>query len=139
MAEAPKTAQRRIHVGGSFAPPLDDTRLASYKALAEALVASPVKSGMLDLVEMMEEFNKTPPSTLPSTMHPATRTLIITPLDSAEIERIDHVVPWAHECDSLGKVFEDIPPGDLRNAAFHLLWFARELTNDREPITSDRL
>jgi hypothetical protein len=28
---------------------------------------------------------------------------------------------------------------ELRNAAFHLLWHAMELTRDREPLTADKL
>ncbi len=37
----------------------------------------------------------------------------------------------------LGKVFDSLA-GDIRNAAYHLLWYARELTKDREPRTKDK-
>lgn len=42
------------------------------------------------------------------------------------------------------KTYESIPyptpePTPLRNCAFHLLWFVRELDLDREPLTSDQL
>lgn len=130
---------RQVHVGGSFAPPLDDVSLARYESMATALPESHVKDGMLSLVKMMKEFRKTPASSLPPKMHPATRTLIVTPLEAAEIKRIWDVVPWPEECDTLGRVFDEIQPGDLRNAAYHLLWYARELCNDREPITSNLL
>jgi hypothetical protein len=135
----PNPPIRQRHVGGSFAPPIDDAALERYEGLASALDESPVRSGMLDLVRMLRRFRETPASTLPAKPHPATRTLIVTPLEPAEVARIFDVVPWREECDMLGRVFEVLPPGPTRDAAFHLLWFAYELTADREPITSDKL
>jgi hypothetical protein len=60
-----------------------------------------------------------------------------------------------HECQAYRKLFEALPTGrqnadgsgpivdqaacDLRNAAFHLLWHAMEITLDREPLTNDKL
>jgi hypothetical protein len=36
-------------------------------------------------------------------------------------------------------LFDGLRAGELRNAAFHLLWFCKELTLDREPLTVDKL
>jgi hypothetical protein len=38
----------------------------------------------------------------------------------------------------MGRAFDSLE-GSERDAAYHLLWFARELTRDREPCTSDKL
>ena len=63
------------------------------------------------------------------------------PLEEAEVERIFDVVPWDHELDAIQSLFDGIPPEkrDLRNAAFHLLWFGKELVKDREPMTIDTI
>jgi hypothetical protein len=53
----------------------------------------------------------------------------------------DHI-PWDEELDVIAAEFEKISNEthrDLRNAAFHLLWHAKELVRDREPITTDKL
>lgn len=130
------------YFGGSFAPPLPASKLAAYEALATALPLGPARDGMLSLVAMKKKFDETGPSGRAPTIHPATRTPIVTPLEEAEVRRIWDHVPWPAECDMLGKVFDALDPvtqRDVRNAAFHLLWFARELTLDREPITNDKL
>ena len=153
------------HYGGSFAKPITDQDLVTYKQLADSCTDPQSAGYMRDLIKMMEEFRKTPKSTQPGTPHLSGRGTII-PLEPAEIKRIDPVVPWASECDLMGKCFaklpvgdENLPPGEytaaqleahantlndydsgrVRNAAYHLLWYARELTNDREPITTDTL
>lgn len=67
---------------------------------------------------------------------------VVVPLEEEEIKRIWDHVPWKEELDMYSAVFEEIPPGtnrDLRNAAFHLLWYGRELELDREPMTTDKL
>ncbi len=90
---------------------------------------------------MLEVFWQTPESKQPGDPHPCGRGTII-PLEDAEIQRIWDVVPWAEELDLYGRLFDRIDPvatRDLRKAAFHLLWYGRELCADREPITSDKL
>ena len=50
--------------------------------------------------------------------------------------------PWMKELNVLGELFESLDPitqTDLRNMAFHMLWFAKEICNDREPLTLDRI
>lgn len=123
--------------GGSFAPPLDITKLEEYKVLADT--ADPqIKEAMTTLIVMLEKFWETPESVEPGVPHPSGRGTII-PLEKAEVERMWDYVPWKEELDMMGGIFDKIDTGTLRNAAFHLLWYGRELCLDREPITNDRL
>lgn len=128
--------------GGSFAPPLPDAKLAEYEQLA-ASAPPQVTDYMRQLIAMMRKFRETPESTRPGTPHPVSGLgLMIVPLEAKEVERIWDHVPWPQECDVMGSVFEAIDNAThkpLRDAAFHLLWFARELCADREPITNDKI
>lgn len=145
----------RTRVGGSFAPPLTPDRLERYKALA-ATAPEMVCEKMQSLLTMMEVFNQTPRSALPSRNHPVGklastgRVPQIVDLEPDEIQRIWNHVPWGddqpghhtNECDDLSRLFDGIDPvgqKELRDACFHLLWFARELAMDREPMTNDLL
>jgi len=131
---------KQKHIGGSFAPPLSNERLEAYKSLANSATPQ-VKDYMLQLAKMLEVFRETPDSTNPGAPHPSGRVVIV-PLEDAEIKRIWDFVPWSQELDVMGAVFDKINATiqkELRNAAFHLLWFGRELCADREPITNDKL
>lgn len=136
-----QTSNSPVRFGGSFAPPIDEAKLARYRALADG-VGDPMIGGyMHDLCNMVERFRETPASSLSGKPHPSGRGTIV-PLESDEVRRIDDVVPWSRECDVMGEAFDRLNPvrdKETRNAAFHLLWYARELTQDREPITTDRL
>lgn len=127
-------------IGGTFAPPLTDKMLTRYQELAQT--ASPqVREAMLILVNMMQRFNETPDSTQPGSPHLSGVGTII-PLHKDEIARMDEHVPWKEELEMFGDLFEQLDPEsqkELRNAAFHLLWFGKELVLDRQPITSDKL
>lgn len=127
----------QARVGGSFAPPIDDEKLAQYEATAKACSDRKCSSYMLDLVKMLKTFRQTPASQQASRPHPS-GVGTITQLEDAEVERIWDVVPWPEECDVMGKAFDSLQ-GDERQAAYHLLWFGRELAADREPLTNDRL
>lgn len=130
----------KTYIGGSFAPPLDAAKLAEYKALAAA-AEEKVREGMTALIKMVETFRETPASTQTGKPHPSGRGLVV-PLDEAEVKRIWDVVPWQEELDLYAGWFDKIDPvklKPLRDAAFHLLWYGRELFLDREPMTADRL
>lgn len=134
-----------LMIGGSFAPPLSPEQIQEYKALAKDAENEAVQDQMLALCKMLEVFWETPKSTEEGTPHRSGRGTI-TKLAQVEIKRIWDVVPWSHECDAMQKLFDDLPNGSpnskqrkVRNAAFHLLWFAKELTQDREPITNDQI
>lgn len=153
--------------GGTFAPPLTTKKLDEYDAIAKTAPAH-VSSVIKDLIKMARTFLETPTSTLPGRPHPAGRGMIV-PLETAEVQRIDSVVPWDWELDAYQKLFDSLPTGvrgtqiveeklpdgrvvkkeksivaderakALRDACFHLLWYAKELAQDREPITTDKL
>lgn len=126
-------------LGGSFAPPCPPEKLVTYRTVAAS--ASPeIKEAMLALCDMVALFQQTPRSTLPGKPHPVGIGLIV-PLAEAEVKRIWDAVPWKHECEMYQRLFDAIPAEqkDLRDASFHLLWFAVELEKDREPLTADLL
>lgn len=111
-------------LGGSFAPPITAEQVAEYRELAKS-AELPVRDAITELATMVEVFLETPTTDGPN-------------LPEAEVKRIWDYVPWDHECEALKPLFETLPTGPLRNAAFHLLWYAVELTQDREPATTDR-
>lgn len=125
-------------IGGSFAPPLDAERLQAYRQAAQSADA-PTRDAMLALANLVEHFQRTGPSRQPGTPHPSGRGVIV-PLEAAEVARIWDHVPWDHELDAMAGLFDQLDGrSPLRTPAFHLLWYARELAKDREPITCDRL
>lgn len=141
-------AKQRI--GGSFAPPLTAEQLDHYESLSHSAPDN-VGDGMRRLVSMLRMFWETPESTAKPRLHPVGVGYIVD-LEDSEIERIWDVVPWLNaeqrekngkigddDCDQYSRLFDVLQPGELRNAAFHLLWYARELANDREPMTNDKL
>lgn len=125
-------------IGGSFAPPLTPDRLAAYRQAAQS-ADPPTRDAILALAAMVEHFQATPASTQAGTPHPSGRGLIV-PLEATEVQRIWDVVPWDHELDAMQMLFDRLDgKSPLRTPAFHLLWYARELAKDREPITCDRI
>lgn len=132
-------ADKQDWIGGSFAPPMTDHKLTRYRELANECEDARVKEAVLKLADMVEFFQKTPESKEPGKLHP-TGKMVVVPLAKAEVERIWDHVPWEYECQALQKLFDEIPVrSPMRTPAFHLLWYAFELTKDREPLTSDRL
>ena len=123
--------------GGSFAPPINHGDLSKYRSLAEN-GNDEVRHYMLGLCDMMDSFLGSPPSQQPSIPHPSGLGTI-TNLDKKVVDQLWDVVPWPAECEAYQKVFEELPVDDLRNAAFHLLWYAKELADDRQPLTNDKL
>lgn len=142
-------------IGGSFAPPLTDASLAAYKSLAEALPAtSPVRDAMLRLHACVSRWWDLPESTGGGRPHPVGRGFIVD-LDKEIAASLWDSIPWGggkdadgnpvpDELGEMARVFDVIPATPaaskaLRDAAHHLLWFAKELNLDREPITNDKL
>lgn len=126
--------------GGNFAPPLPKEKVALYRELGESLLLH-LKEPFMRLCDMVELFYETPESPLPGTPHRSGRGLVV-PLTEEEKARMWDAIPWPHELDMYGQLFDEIDNAtqhDLRNAAYHLLWFARELDLDREPITNDKI
>jgi hypothetical protein len=126
-------------VGGSFAPPLTDETLARYRAVIDGLdERSPVRGAMADLLACAAAWWAQPESTGAGRPHGSGRGTVVS-LDPAVADALWDAVPWPHECDAMQALFDGLAPGEVRDAAFHLLWFAKELTQDREPISADKL
>lgn len=126
-------------LGGSFAPPLTDETLDRYRAMIDGLDAkSPVRYAMGELLKCAEAWWEQPESTGKGTPHGSGRGFIVG-LSPEVADAIEDAVPWSHECDAMQALFDNLAAGEVRDAAFHLLWFAKELTQDREPITADKL
>lgn len=128
------------HVGGSFAPEITDQHLAEWPALIAA--ASPqIRDAIEKLHNLVEQHRTHAPSAAKGTPHPSGRGLIV-PLDPATVAKLDPHLPWESELDGYGTLFESLDPisdKPTRDMAFHLLWYAKELALDREPITIEKL
>lgn len=125
-------------IGGSFAPPLSDDKLASISAIAAA-ASPPIKDAMTTLLACVTAWWELPYSgSAGSQPHPSGVGTII-PLDEPIAAALEPTIPWPHELDAIQGLFDGIPAEqqELRDAAFHLLWHVRELDLDREPITND--
>lgn len=131
-----------MYVGGSFAPPFDDAKIAEYEALANG--ASPdVKAAMLNLLGVLKEWWELPESMRTGTRHPHFPRAVQVPLEVGHASALQQSLPLKAELAELSNardtgIFDNLT-GDLRNAAFHLLWFANEIRLSREPMTNDKL
>jgi hypothetical protein len=134
---------------GCFAPPITPDLLVKYEGLAKS-APEPIADAMRQLGAMVRKFLETPKSPLPAQVVPMMavkdgKTITACrchPLPDAEVERIWDDVPWEDELNTMGERFDTISPSankDLRDAAFHLLWYGRELIRDREPMTLEFL
>jgi hypothetical protein len=133
-------AQGRI--GGSFAPPLTDELLVHYEAMLSTLDP---KSQLADAFKIClnccKQWWEQPESVGPGKPHPVGVGTIVD-LDAPIAAALWEHIPWDDELNVMGQVFEKIDPiaqRELRNAAHHLLWHAKELVRDREPLTADKL
>lgn len=68
-------------------------------------------------------------------------TVPVVPLEEDHVKSLWDLVPWHRELDAMQGLFDDIPVQSniLRDCAFHLLWYARELCHDREPLDQSKL
>lgn len=130
-----------------FAPPLTDESLAAYKAAAAALPRSEVRDAMLTCLAAVEAWWILPESTrkdakrLTTTVKGEERAVAFTPLERTHQEQLFDLIPWPYELDAMLALFDKIPVEQkaVRDAAFHLWWYARELCLDREPTTQEAL
>lgn len=130
-----------LYVGGAFAPPLTEEKLAAYRALAKAAPPE-VADAMTQLLACASAWWEQPESSGHVTRpHPAGVGVIVA-LDAPVAKALWDHIPWTRELDSMAALFDTIDPvkdKPLRDAAHHLLWLARELDLDREPLTADKL
>lgn len=132
-----------------FAPPLTDELLAKYRVLAVGTADVEVRDAMLDLLACCEKWWNLPESTKAgrkiALKHRGKSIEVQEAVLTQElIDQLFDVTPWMRELATLSTpadtgLFDRLPAGELRDAAFHLLWFAKELTLDREPMTQDKL
>lgn len=139
---------RSPYIGGSFAPPISAETLAAYRATILADAPDDLRDSLVDLCDLVALFQASGESGQPKTPHPAGFGHV-QKLDDAEIARLWDACPWPWEAEALGKRADQLPTmvnaegktadTPVRKAAFHLVWFAKELAADREPCTADKL
>ncbi len=151
----------QLRIGGSFAPPLTDEKLAAYGVLA-ASAPGPVKDAMTELLACCEKWWNLPePNGTAVRPHPVGVGAIVS-LQENHAKELSDLIPWTHELKAMQELFDALPSGStsgeevltdgvrwavvtdpeakaLRDAAFHLLWHVKELDLDREPLTADQL
>lgn len=143
----------KIRYGGSFAPPLTDESLRRYAELVATLdPAEPAGDYARRLLECCRVWWGLPESAREGRPHPsgplrtkdgrAYEAPLEVPLEDEHQKKLWELIPWRHELDLYGAEFDRLDPKaqkELRDCCFHLLWHARELERDREPITLDKL
>ncbi len=133
-----------------FAPPLTDEKIANYKLLINSQASSEVADAMVMCLKCVEAWWNLPESTRTDVkrwgiLHKGQKSEFVeTPLEEDHIKKLWDVTPWDRELSTLSNststgLFDTLPYCDLKNAAFHLLWFAKEITRDREPLSVDKL
>jgi len=132
-----------------FAPPLTDEKLAEYQMLIDGLEPSPVKDVMDECMAAVKLWWELPESARKDgkqwkLLHRGKETSYDeTPLEKEHVKALWAAVPWMYELTAMEAILDALPNDTkgkpLRDAAFHLLWFAKELTLDREPLTMDKL
>lgn len=124
--------------GGSFAPPITPETLASYKSLFSSLGAQ-YREATHKLVVVAETLQKTTLGIASEKDHPSGRGVVKSIANYKEGHPVWDALPWDYELSAIQQLFDGLAPGPTRNAAFHLLWYAKELNLDRVPITTDTL
>lgn len=153
--------QPQPRIGGTFAPPLTDEKLAAYKTAISAMPAGAVRDALATLMHCCNIWWELPESNgTAKTPHPS-GVGTITALQADHVKTLDDSIPWGHELDAIQTLFDGLPDGAgavivdedgrrrsiiedkaakaTRDMAFHLLWVVRELNLGREPLTNDRL
>lgn len=130
----------QTYFGGSFAPELTDQKLEQYADLVRTVEPSTqIGDYLRQLLKAVQVWWALPVSTGGEpTPHQSGRG-ILQPL-TEEIKQTlwDHI-PWEAELNAIQAELDTLPAGDLRNAAFHLLWHVKELNLDREPLTREQV
>lgn len=126
-----------------LAPPMTDEKIAAYKSLA-ASQGGEIGDAMATCLRCVEAWWELPESKLPprkwsTKIGKANGTINVVPLEAEHVAALDAVTPWLRELNSMDGLFDMLPTGDVRNAAFMLLWYAKEIALDREPVTQEKL
>lgn len=125
-----KEPEQRPNIGGFFAPAMTSEKISKYESLLDdSDVPGDVREAMeklLNLATIRQAGNQTGGS----------------PLHPEEIRKLDVHIPWDWEIDAYRKLFDEIrveTSKALRDAAFHLLWWAEMLSKGIEPTTQDKI
>ena len=129
-----------------LAPPLTDEKLVEYQSLVSSVEKGTELRDVLDILlncvtrwwEARESTHKAVEVATGTdiTVGPMVR---FQKLDSALVSEFWDSVPWLRELVAFGAVLDTITDKPLRDCGFHMLWYATELCNDREPLSSDRI
>lgn len=120
----------------SCAPPLTDEMLETYTELAATASPAKVKLVLEKLLNLVTAWYYLPESGGDPCEHGSGLCEYI-PLDENIKTELSQYLPFKEELSMFAEVLEG-QTGNIRNAGFHLLWYATELFLDREPITMDR-
>lgn len=133
-------SQSRVYLGGSFAPEITEDLLSQYSSLIQETNSKTIIGDCLrKLLKPVLTWWELPESTGPTSgLHQSGRG-ILQPLDEAIQKELWEDLPWDEELKVIQEAIEQITSKDLRNAAFHLLWYVKELNLDREPLTLQRV
>lgn len=135
----PQPNPRFARRGGTFAPPLTDEKLDEYGYLIDQTEEkSRLREILITLHACVKQWWGLPESKGAGSPHPSGRGTMV-PLDKPVAESLWDAIPWTADLNTMQAELDALPAGPLRNAAFHLLWFVKELDLDREPITADKL
>lgn len=127
-----------------FAPPLNDALLARYETHIAAVDDDELRDCLRTLYRCVAAWWQLPDSTRPAKRWEFDRGKTLgeeVPLEDEHVEALWEVTPWMRELLAMEPLLDAIPVAqpDLRNMAFHLLWHCKEITLDREPMTTERL
>lgn len=133
-----------------IAPALNETTLAVYGAEVNALEPSELKDTLLRLYRCVENWFRLPESKRTDVKQweftngttGEKLTCKDQPLEEEHIMALWDTTPYMRELVAMEPLLDSIDlvtDKSLRDMVFHLLWFAKELTLDREPMTTDKL
>lgn len=134
--------QQRVFLGFSAAPPLTDDSLTEYRAVVNSSPQglNKVQKAILEeLLNCVERWWQLPESQSRKQLH-VTGAAFITPLDANTQDQLASVLPAAEDIRVYETCLDSITETPIRNMAFHLMWFVKELAlGKREPVTTDKL
>lgn len=120
------------------APALTENSLSAYRDLIPD--NGPISDAMKTLILCVEKWWELPESSgQDKQYHPSVGGEVVK-LDKEIQDQLYDLIPWEHELKAMGQLFSTISivsQKQLRDAAFHLLWYVKELSFDREPITQE--
>jgi len=144
------------------APEITTEKVSEYETLISGITDREVKDRCADLLSCVKEYMTLPASaedtgdTFVFGEGAARKSCKIHPFDQSKVNALWDVTPYMTDLAAYEVCFEALPPGTvenedgtvtledatekaIRDMAFHLLWYAKEITLDREPLTLGKL